>query len=116
MFIYFIRWIKSFFYTPLPTITENPITYLQYKLTPGNNTLYIRRGSLFYNICPPAYDAKIQVSDNMSDVELDNNIVNIRSLIYDSDRPVWPKFKGRQPIERWTTPCLLYFSMNKIDS
>jgi len=111
MLMYFIRYIKSFFYPQLPTITENPVTYLTSKLSSDdNNTIYIRRGTLFYNVCPPTYDKKINVNRDMSKITLDNNISNIRSLIYDEDRPVWPKFTGTQPCERWTTPCLLYFS------
>jgi hypothetical protein len=110
MLFNFINWIFSWWRAPQLLLTEDPLTYLASKLeSDGNEIMYIRKGVLYYGIVPPAYNACIKVDYNMSDIIIDNNIANVRSLVYDGIRPVWPTFTGSQPTERWTTPFLLYF-------
>jgi hypothetical protein len=95
---------------PKLTITEDPIKYLSRELVNGTNTLYVRKNNIFYNICPPNYDVKINVSNDMSNVTIDNNIANIRYLFYTGTMPIWPNFINGRPIIRWTSELLLYFS------
>lgn len=110
MLFNFINWIFSWWNKPQLLITEDPVIYLKNKLqSDGHNTMYIRKGTLYYNMCPPIYDIKINVNHNMSNIIIDNNIANVRSIIYDDERPVWPIFTGIQPNERWSTHYLLYF-------
>ena len=107
----FISWIFSWWKTTPLTITEDPIKYLVRMLkSDGSELLYIRKGSLYYNICPPTYDICIHVHQDMSSIMIDNNIACVRSILHDTSMPNWPKFTGNQPSERWTTSCLLYFA------
>ena len=111
MLINFMRWIISFVYTPQLTITEDPLKYLEYKLSRSyGRMMYVRKGALYFDIIPPTYDTCFPVSNDMRDIVIDNNIANIRSLIYEENKPGWPQFTGKKPIERWSTPCLLYYS------
>jgi hypothetical protein len=112
MLFNFIKWVFSWWQPTQLSITENPTTYLISKLEKPSEmkSLYLRKGTLYYNLCPPAYDAKIQVDQDMSNITLDNNISCIRWIVYDDERPIWPKFIGEQPRERWSTSYLLYLS------
>ena len=114
MLFNFINWLFSWFSPTQLLITENPTTYLINKLGKPfelRSQLFVRKGTLYYGVVPPLYDAKVYVDQDMSDIVIDNNIANIRYLVYDDEKPKWPKFIGYQPQERWTTSYLLYFSL-----